>query len=143
MKGFQPTGRGQVRAEWIDRNAHMTMARYLDVFDAACEVLLEQSGLARQDGDSSFVAGRVRLAHRRELLEGDPYEVVSGFVSVGMGSVTFAHRLLSGGTIRATCEIYSRPFSIGRRASIELTEAEMRGAREFVVPGLRDPFASP
>ena len=142
MKGFQPTGQGRVRSDWIDRNAHMTMARYLDVFDAACEVLLERSGLAREDGDSSFVAGRVRLAHRRELLEGDPFEVISGFISVGTGSVTFAHRLLSGGTIRATCEIYSTPFSIERRASIALIDAEVDGAREFVVPGLRDPFAS-
>ena len=141
MKGFVLTGEGTVLTEWIDRNRHMNMARYLGLFDDACDALLGRSGLVVEGNDLTFVAGRVQMAHRRELFEGDGWQIWSGFASVTERGVTFAHRLASEGAVRATCDIYSTPFCLGERTSMRLDGDQMERAASFVIAGLADPFA--
>lgn len=143
MKGFHLTLQGRVRPEWIDRNSHMNMARYLDLFDDACDKLLEESSLLYPVHGLTFVAGRVQMAHRRELLEGEDWEIWSGYAAVEAESITFVHRLTSGGRVRATCDIYSTPFSMRDRTSALLGPEAIEKARNFAVPGIQSPFFLP
>lgn len=143
MNGFFLAGEGRVLPEWIDRNQHMNMARYLALFDAACDALLARCGLVSVGSDLTFVAGRVQMAHRREVFEGDEWLIWSGFAAVAEDRLTFVHRLMSGNTIRATCDIYSTPFSMMTRDSRRLDSEQAQRARAFVVAGLRDPFSMP
>ena len=142
MKGFVLTGEGKVEAGWIDRNQHMNMARYLVLFDDACDALLVSSGLLTAESDLTFVAGRVQMAHRRELFEGDDWQVWSGFASVTDQSMVFVHRMTSGGGVRATCEILSSPFSMKNRTRAVLSEGQTKPLRGYVVPGVIDPFTT-
>lgn len=143
MKGFHLTLHGSVKSEWIDRNRHMNMARYLGLFDLACDKLLEESRLICTGTDLTFVAGRVQMAHRRELLEGEEWEIWSGYAAIDAKSVTFVHRLTSDARVRATCDIYSTPFSMQNRASALLSPELIERARNLAVPGLRNPFSLP
>ena len=140
MKGFHLTVQGSVVPEWIDRNGHMNMARYLGLFDEACDKLLEESGLVVPGNDLTFVAGRVQMAHRRELVEGEEWQIWSGYSFVGERRISFVHRLTSGG-VRATCDIYSSPFSMRTRTSSVLGPDLIDKAMNFAVPGLQDPFS--
>lgn len=144
MKGFQLTLEGRVLPEWIDANGHMNITRYLALFDEGCEVLLLRSGVDRAraaTGDVTLVAGRIQMAHRREMLEGESWSLWSGFTSVDPGFVSFTHRLVGEGSVRATCDIRANAFCKRERASSLLGDEVVERARALIVPGLKDPFA--
>nr|WP_269750411.1 acyl-CoA thioesterase [Novosphingopyxis sp. YJ-S2-01] len=127
--------------EWIDRNRHMNMARYLGLFDEACDALLSRSEIIEAGNDLTVVAGRVQMAHRRELFEGEHWQVWSGLASVTEKSIVFVHRLLRENKVCATCDIYSAPFSMAKRSRTTIDCEQVRRLLKLVVPGIRDPFA--
>lgn len=143
MKGFTKTLDGVVIPEWLDVNGHMNVAHYMAAFDAAMFELLERMGIdqaAIAAGSPTLVGSRINIAHRKELLEGDHFEVWSGIVGIGNRAMTVVQRMTSNKAIRATCNILAVPFSLETRCAVAVTPEMQKSARAFVIEGITDPF---
>lgn len=142
MKGFILTLSGIVPTEWIDKNGHMNVTSYMALFDHGTDVLLQESGLVvpGADSDITVVAGRIFIEHRKELLEGEEWELWSGFAAIHPSFVTVSHRLRSGAALRAICDIRGVAFSKCTRTAVVLAPESLCKARNLLVPGLADRF---
>ena len=142
MKGFILTMSGTVPAEWIDYNGHMNVASYMALFDQGAKILLQKSELGSPEinSDITIVAGRIFIEHKKELLEGEEWKLWSGFVAIDPSFITLTHRLHSGGSLRAVCDIRAAAFSKHLRTSILLDQESLRKAKTMLVHGLRDRF---
>ena len=142
MKGFILTASGVVSPKWIDRNGHMNVTSYMALFDQGTEILFQKSGLAisETDSDITMVAGRIFIEHRKELLEGEEWELWSGFAAIHPSFMTLTHRLRSGYSLRAVCDIRGVVFSKLRRTSITFDQDSLGKAQALLVPGLADRF---
>jgi acyl-CoA thioesterase FadM len=142
MKGFILTMSGIVPTEWIDKNGHMNVASYMALFDHGTDVLLQESGLvvSGADSDITVVAGRIFIEHRKELLECESWELWSGFSTVQPSFMTVTHRLRSGSSLRAVCDIRGAVFSKSTRTAVILDRERLCNARTLIVPGLADRF---
>ena len=143
MKGFILTMSGIVPTEWIDKNGHMNVTSYMALFDHGTDVLLQESGLvvSGADSDITVVAGRISIEHRKELLEGEEWELWSGFAAIHPSFMTVTHRLRSGTALRAICDIRGAAFSKCMRTTVILDQESLCKARKLLVPGLADRFA--
>lgn len=143
MKGFQLTGEGHVEPAWIDANGHMNVMWYTALFDAGCENLLARLGITADTiatGATTVVAARLLTAHRRELRVGDAWTLWSGLSRVDASGVSFVHRLTSGGTTCATCDIQSQAFCPRDRRASTLSPDLIARAQTLLVPGLLGAF---
>ena len=143
MTGFVLTAEGTVPPAWIDANGHMNIMWYTSLFDQGCEVLLARLGITLASvraGGITAVAARISTTHRRELMLGEAWQLWSGLLGANASALTFTHRLVSGGMIRAVCHIQSHAFDPETRGRSVLPEALVEQARTLVVPGLADPF---
>lgn len=139
MKGFVLTGEGIVLPEWIDRNRHMNVAAYMKLFDAGMERLLGTLGFSG-DADTGFVAGRIYIEHRRELMEGESWQMWSGIVSVAPNTITVTNRIRSGSAVRAVCDIKGTPFCKLSRSALKMPDQMIERIASALVPGLLDRF---
>ena len=145
MTGFVLTAEGQVPEAWIDANEHMNIMWYTSLFDRGCEVLLAQLGITEASvrrGGITVVAARIATTHRRELLCGEAWQLWSGLLSATPSALTFTHRLMAGGMIRAVCHIQSHAFDPNSRGRSALPDVLVTKARGLIVPGMVDPFAA-
>lgn len=142
MKGFILTVSGVVPIEWIDKNGHMNVTSYMALFDHGTDVLLQESGLVASDADSDItvVAGRIFIEHRKELSEGESWELWSGFATVHPSFMTLTHRLRGSASLRAICDIRGAVFSKSTRTAVNLDRVRLWQARTLLVPGLADRF---
>lgn len=143
MKGFSLTSQGKVQESWIDRNGHMNIMWYMALFDKGTDVMLEKIGITSTSMGSdatTTIASRIYVAHRKELLVGEAWELWSGLTSLDAASLTFTHRLVSLATMRATCDIKTNAFSIRTRKQASLPVAILERAKKYLVPGLADYF---
>lgn len=142
MKGFILTVSGIVPTEWIDKNGHMNVTSYMSIFDQGTDMLLQKSGFAvsETDSDITMVAGRIFIEHRKELLEGEEWELWSGFAAVHPSFMTVTHRLRSGTSLRASCDIRGTAFSIKTRTSTVLDQSILKVATPLVISGIVDRF---
>jgi len=143
VKGFLLTETGLVSAEWIDKNGHMNVNSYISLFEQGTSKLLQYSGLllSVSDSDITVVAGRIFIEHRKELLEGEAWELWSGFSAVQPSFMTITHRLRGGSSLRAVCDIRGAFFSKSTRTTVNLFHEQVRIAQTLIVPGLVDRFA--
>lgn len=142
MRGFVLTVTGVVPTGWIDRNGHMNVTSYMALFDQGTEVFLQRSGLLAPDADSdrTVVAGRIFIEHRKELMEGEGWELWSGFSALAPSFVTVTHRLRGGASLRAVCDIRGAFFSKSTRTAVNLQQEHLGKAGALLVPGLVDRF---
>ena len=145
MTGFVLTAEGEVLEEWIDANGHMNIMWYTSLFDRGCEVLLARLGITNDSvraGGLTVVAARIMTTHRRELLCGESWRLWSGLLAATPSTLTFTHRLMVGGVIRAVCHIQSHAFDPASRGRSVLPDAMVAHAGALIVPGMVDPFAA-
>ena len=142
MKGYLATGSGTVPREWIDSNGHVNIAHYMALFDRGSETLLERlrRRLGPAPGDFAVVASRIYVEHKNELFEGEPWRLWTGLITLERSFLTLTHRLMSGESLRAKCDIRSVYFSRSTRTSITLDKSALAAAGEFVIAGLSDRF---
>ena len=140
MRGFQLTAAGAVLSEWIDRNDHMNVAAYMALFDKGTFALLDSCGFGTSGNDLTMVAARILIDHRKELLEGEPWELWSGVVSAHPTYLTVTHRIRSGRSLRTVCDIRGTPFSMRTRVATLLDKETLQGVGKWIVPGLADRF---
>lgn len=143
-KGFSQLAAGAVLSEWVDRNGHMNVVYYMRIFDEGTFRLVDLIGFSdgAERGDRlTLVAGRINIVHRKELVCGEPWQLETGVVDVSPSHLTLMHRLTSKGRVRAQCYIRGSVFCMDRRTTGVLEPLAIAKAREFIVPGLRDPFA--
>ena len=144
MTGFVLTAEGVVSADWIDTNGHMNIMWYTSLFDQGCKDLMARIGITTgslHDDDITVVAARIATTHRRELMTGDSWRLWSGLLNANASKLTFTHRLVSGGMIRAVCHIQSHAFDVSTRMRSQLPNPVVAKASSLVVPGLVDPFS--
>lgn len=144
MKGYLLTGSGTVPREWIDKNGHVNIARYMTLFDQGSEAILEQLAklIRLEPCDLTVVASRIYVEHKNELFEGNPWSLWTGLITLDCFYLTITHRLMSGHSLRAKCDIRSVFFSKRTRTSIRLDEPVLAAAGQIVVSGLADRFQS-
>ena len=145
MTGFVLTAEGRVPQSWIDANGHMNIMWYTSVFDRGCEVLLARLGITDDSvraGGLTVVAARIATTHRRELMCDEAWQLWSGLLAATPSTLTFTHRLVSGGVIRALCHIQSHAFDPVSRGRAVLPEAMVAEAGALIVPGMVDPIAA-
>lgn len=142
MKGFVLSLTGTVPSGWIDKNGHMNVTSYMALFDQGTDLLLQKSGFAVSeiDSDITVVAGRIFIEHRKELLEGEKWELWSGFAAIHPSYMTLTHRLRSGTSLRAVCDIRGATFSKRMRTAVMLDQESLWEAQTLLVPGLADRF---
>ena len=142
MKGFILTAQGIRSPEWINRNGHMNMTSYMTLFDQGTDILFQKFGLAvsETDSDITMVAGRIYIEHRKELLEGEEWELWSGFAAIHPSFMTLTHRLRSGSSLRAVCDIRGVVLSKRTRTSTTFDQDSLEKVRTLLVPGLADRF---
>jgi len=142
MKGFFLTMSGIVLTKWIDQNGHMNVTSYMDIFDQGTNILLNEVNLVPLETSSNItmVAGRIYIEHRKELLEGESWELWSGFATVSTSFVTVTHRLRGSGSVRAICDIRGSAFSKLTRTSISWDIDSIEKAKALLVPSLLDRF---
>lgn len=140
MKGFHLTASGSVLTEWIDRNGHMNVTAYMSLFDKGTFVLLDSCEFGSPRNDLTIVAARVLIDYRKELMEGEPWELWSGVVSAHPSYLTVTHRLRGGASLRAVCDIRGTPFLRQTRTSTVLENWHLKAIGQWVVPGLVDRF---
>ena len=143
MKSFLLIDSGIVPMEWIDKNGHMNVVSYMALFDAATDVLLEKCNIGLAGEDLTMVAARILIDYRKELMEGEAWELWSGIVTAQPNYLTLTHRLRSAGSQRAVCDIRGIPFSIRAREAVMLNEALLSKIRERIITGLTDRFEPP
>jgi len=129
--------------EWIDKNGHMNVVSYMALFDAATDVLLEKCGIGLEGADLTMVAARMMIDYRKELIQGEAWELWSGIISAQPSYLTITHRLRSAGSQRAVCDIRGMPFSKRTREVSMLNDALLDKVRERMVAGLTDRFELP
>jgi len=122
----------------------MNIMWYMNIFDRSSDVLTEKLGLSGKDAPVSgitLVAGRIYIAHRKELLENDEFEIWSGLTSISDTGFTISHRAVKRGRIHATCDIKANAFSRNSRKSIRLEPGVLKIAEAYIIPGMKDRFA--
>lgn len=145
MTGFVLTAEGYVPESWIDSNGHMNIMWYTSLFDRGCEVLLAHLGITDdsvRSGGVTVVAARIVTTHRQELVCEEGWRLWSGLLAATPTSLTFTHRLVSGNTIRAACNIQSHAFDPVLRRRTVLPEIIVTKAGALIVPGMVNPFAA-
>ncbi len=145
MIGFVLTSTGSVPASWLDSNGHMNVTWYTSAFDEGCRSMVARLGLAEglcTERRLSLVAGRMNLAFRRELLLGEAWELWSGVLSVGAGSLALTHRLVSAGSTRASCDVQLLAFDLVGRVPAALPDEVRQLASASSLRGVRDPFVA-
>jgi len=143
MKSFLLIDSGTVPMEWIDKNGHMNVVAYMTIFDAATDVLLEKCGVGREGADLTIVAARIMIDYRKELMQGEAWELWSAIIAAQPSYLTITHRLRSAGSQRAVCDIRGVPFSKRTRGTTMLNDALLDKVRERIVVGLTDRFELP
>jgi len=136
---------GVVFPDWIDINGHMNVAHYMDIFDKSMFNLLARMHINEQsirEGRLTMVASRINMAYRKELLEGDDFQIWAGITGIGGHSMTVSQRLMRGSVAYATCDILAISFSPVERRAVAMEEHVRARAEEFVVDGMKDPFAA-
>ena len=144
MTGFVLTAEGAVPETWIDANGHMNIMWYTALFDQGCEALLARLGITEASvraGAITVVAARISTTHRRELMRGETWQLWSGLLRATPSALTFTHRLVSGGMIRAVCHIQSHAFDPVSRGRSVLPDTVVAQAGTLIIPGMADPFA--
>ena len=132
-----------VPKEWIDKNGHMNVVSYMALFDIATDALLEKCGIGLPGEDLTMVAARIMIDYRKELTEGETWELRSGIISAQPSYITITHRLHSAGTQRSICDIRLTPFSKLTRGIAFLDEGMLKKTRELIISGLVDRFILP
>jgi len=140
VKGFILCDTGIVSEEWIDDNGHMNVTAYMRLFDRGTNLLLDRFVTSIYSADLTIVASRIMLEHRRELLQGDSWELWSGVISVTSTYVTLTHRLRSTKSIHAVCHIRGVLFSIETRQSLQFEAKHVNKLSKFIIHGLVDRF---
>ena len=144
MKGYLQTLRDRVHSNWIDYNGHMNIMWYMNIFDRCSDILtqkFELSGEATPENGITLVAGRIYIAHRKELVENDEFEIWSGLASISDRGFTISHRAVKNGRIHATCDINANAFSRNSRKSIRLAPEVLKTAEAYIISGMKDRFA--
>ncbi|MCC6278787.1 MAG: thioesterase family protein [Oligoflexia bacterium] len=144
MRNFLKTAEGTVPKSWIDINGHMNVVHYMALFDQGSDALCKNLGITSQSiaqGHPTLVANRIYISHKRELLEGDTFEVWSGFINVTPEYATLTHRLVSQGSVRASCDIRASAFCPVTRKPASLNLEILSKAASFKISGMADRFA--
>lgn len=142
MRGFQLLKSGQVDPAWIDRNEHMNIKAYFDLFEEGSWRLWDRIRRCASvvDDDLTMVAGRFYIEHRRELSQYRTWELWSACVPWDATSLIFVHRIRASDgprEISATCEVLVSGFSMEARSARVLPETLHQAAARMMLVGYR------
>ncbi len=90
---------GTVSSDWVDYNGHMTEARYLDVFSAATDAVLDlcEAGAAYAATGHSHFTAETHIRHLHEIREGEPWRVETQVLGADAKRLHLFHRMLHAG----------------------------------------------
>lgn len=94
------TQEGAVPLDWLDYNRHMTESRYLGVFSAASDAVLDRIGAGADyvAGGHSFYTAETHIVHRREIAALQPYYATTQVLAADAKRMHLFHRLHHGTT---------------------------------------------
>ena len=89
--------RTEVAPEWVDHNGHMGIRSYTKVFDQAARLFYRHLGITRESlgpGNGSLFALQEGSWFRREVMLGDPLQVLSQLIDCDHSKVVIFHTLV-------------------------------------------------
>lgn len=94
------TQEGTVPPDWTDYNRHMTESRYLGVFSAASDAVLDRIGAdaGYVAAGQSFYTAETHIVHRREIVALQPYYATTQVLAADAKRMLLFHRLHHGTT---------------------------------------------
>jgi len=143
MSDYLLTAKGTILPEWYDRNNHMNVVYYLSLFDQAAFKLLEGLSMDKKyivQNDITLVAGRIYTAHKKEMFNGDNFEIHSGFVNYSETYVTITNRMKRDGVLVASCDMRMNPIRLSDRTTTKIPQALLEQCEKFHIKGLKDIF---
>ena len=144
-KGFNAVSSGIVTPDWIDRNGHMNACYYMSIFNGGTDSILRRIGISDYSVKTkglTFVASRIYISHRKELLCDENWQLTSGFLTINPRYLTIVHKLTSARTVKAYCYIRGAIFCMKKRQARFLEPKLASKARALIIDGLKDPFDS-
>lgn len=121
----------------------MNIAYYMALFDRGTELLTEPllDRVSADHGKSmTVVAGRVFIEYKKELFEGDVWQLFGGFSRIDSGGMTMTMRLICRNALRARCDIQGSYTSLKTRRRLALDDGVLVGLEGFLIDGLVDRF---
>jgi acyl-CoA thioesterase FadM len=143
MNGFIKTINGIVPIEWVDINGHMNVTYYMNLFDKSMLFLLDKININEQSikkGMHTMVASRVNMSYRKELLEGDDYQIMAGITGLRGSSMAISQKLMRGSVTYATCDILSISFSVVERCTVAIENDVLIRVKKYMIDGVKNPF---
>jgi len=144
VKGFVLAQEGVIEPAWIDSNGHMNIRWYAALFDEGTAFILAQLNLdagAAASDVPTVMASRVYVEHRKEMFEGESWQLWSGLAAISCDGATISHRLTCARAVRATCDIRGEVIALSTRTRSVLPDRIVMEAQRFLIPGIADRFA--
>lgn len=98
--------RGEVLPGWADDNAHMNLAYYLVMFDAASDAIFEALGIGqdyRRSANSTCFAAETHLVYEQEMNVGDRAHIRTTIIDVDAKRLHLAHEMQREGEMTRAC----------------------------------------
>ncbi|OYV24602.1 MAG: hypothetical protein B7W99_01435 [Rhodospirillales bacterium 20-58-10] len=98
--------RGAVLPAWADDNAHMNLAYYLVMFDAASDAIFEALGIGqeyRREAGSTCFAAETHLVYEQEMNVGDRACITTTVIDADSKRLHLAHEMVREGATARAC----------------------------------------
>ncbi len=136
------TAQGIVDVNEIDTNQHMNVSHYTKLVDQATNTFVNLDGSIKiaLSKNQTYVAGRLLSIHRRELLLGDHWQMISGLYELSDKTFSVVHKLFHGNTLSSKFYIKCVVFDSESRT---ISSFEKKNLLSVTIPftkGIADPF---
>lgn len=136
------TANGTVDINEIDINRHMNVSQYTKIVDQATNTFVNLEGSIKSalEVNQTYVAGRLLSIHKRELLLGDQWEMISGLYELSDNTFSLMHKLFHGKTLSSKFYIKCVVFDLESRTISSIEKKNMHSVTIPFAKGISDPF---
>ncbi len=136
------TANGIVGGNEIDINRHMNVSEYTKIVDQATVTFVNLEGSIKSalEKNQTYVAGRLLSIHKRELLLGDQWEMLSGLYQLSENTFSLIHKLFHGKTLSSKFYIKCVVFDLESRTISSIEKKNMLSVTIPFTKGISDPF---
>ncbi len=136
------TANGKVDVNEIDINRHMNVSHYTKIVDQATNTFVNLDGSIKSalEKNQTYVAGRLLSIHKRELLLGDQWQMISGLYELSDNTFSLVHKLFHGNTLSSKFYIKCVVFDSESRTISSFEKTNLLSVTIPFTKGITDPF---
>jgi acyl-CoA thioesterase FadM len=136
------TAHGVVDVNEIDTNQHMNVSHYTKLVDQATNTFVNLEGSIKSalKKNQTYVAGRLLSIHKRELLLGDQWQMISGLYELSDNTFSLVHKLFHDKTLSSKFYLKCVVFDLESRTISSFEKANLLSVTIPFTKGIADPF---